>query len=273
MKRTAVVLALVGSVATASAQSAQVTFDAASIKTSGASDRSVVVPGVFLPDGRWSAQRATLSMLLRSAYDLPASRVIGLPSWTHSQRFDISTTAAPDIPAEQLRTMAQRLLADRFDLHAHWEQQEMDVYALVRADVSGALGPGLRRSNVACPRGIVVTGESGGPPPSSACSETIRLLDDAAMQFHLRDRSLSEFLVLSGARSEIGDPVADRTGLDGKFDIDIEFAYRSLPQLSALAIGVPLAAAVVPQLGLRFERRTELVSVLVVDSVEMPTSN
>jgi uncharacterized protein (TIGR03435 family) len=272
IRQAVVVLAFVGSVAMLSAQKSQTTFDAASIKRSAANGSSRVVPGVFLPDGRWSAQSATLSMLLRSAYTVPADRIVGTPSWAHSERFDIATTAAPNTSAEQLRAMAQQLLADRFGLRAHWEQRTTDVIALVRVDPSGPLGPGLRPSGAACQRSDPATGAPVSPPRDSPCAETIRRLDGGAMQFRLRDRSLlTDLLIISGARSEIGGTIVDRTGLEGNFDIDIEFVYRSQPDPGSLGLGVPLAVAMADQLGLRFDQRRELVPVLVIDSVDRPT--
>ena len=269
MTRAILMLAFAAGVAV-SAQSALATDDAASVKRSGASRGSTLVPGVFLPDGRWSAQFATLSMLLRSAYELPADRIVGMPSWTQSERFDIVTTAAPNTPAAELRPMAQRLLADRFALRTHWEQRLTDVYALVRVNPSGALGPGLRPAAALCRRSDPVTGAPPDPPRDGPCMETIARPDEA-MQFKLRDRPLNDLLIIAGARSEIGLTIADRTGLEGRFDIDLEFVSRSRPDPGALGFGVPLAVAVVHQLGLRFDKGIESVPVLVIDSVDRPT--
>src|SRR5688572_29327906 len=121
---------------------AQDTFDVASVKKSDPSDFSDLIPGLFQPPGQWSARRATLLMLLRSAYDLPTDRITGLPPWAQLERFDIGAKADPATPPQQLRVMAQRLLADRFGLRAHWEPRQRQVHTLVVAKASGELGPG-----------------------------------------------------------------------------------------------------------------------------------
>jgi uncharacterized protein (TIGR03435 family) len=64
------------------------------------------------------------------------------------------------------------------------------------------------------------------------------------------------------------EPIVDRTGLVGKFDIDLEWAPRGR---SEAGLGVPFDVAVERQLGLRFERRTEPVDVLVIEHVTMPS--
>src|SRR5687767_15977268 len=98
---------------------AQEAFEVASVKRSGNVDS--VVPGVFLPNGQWSARRATLAMLVRSAYDL--DRFVGMPAWAYSDRFDVVTTGVRDTPLAQLQAMARKLLADRFELRARLERR------------------------------------------------------------------------------------------------------------------------------------------------------
>jgi uncharacterized protein (TIGR03435 family) len=244
-------------------------YEAAAVKTSPPRDLVEVVPGVFQPNGQWTARSATLSVLLRSAYDLPSKRISGdLPSWVFTDRFDITTTSAPDQSPQDLQQMAQALLADRFGVRTHWEQQDTEVFALVRIpDVP--LGPGLRPSPAGC--GDRSHG-SASLPAGDPCKEAITKPDDDVFRLELRDRPLQNFLTISGARQEIGDPVVDRTGLTGNFDIDIEYAVLSFGRRPPTG-SVPLGIAVVEQLGLRFEQRTEAADVLVVDQVTRPSTD
>jgi uncharacterized protein (TIGR03435 family) len=249
------------------------TFEAAAIKRSPSRDATEVVPAVFLPGGRWSARSATLSMILRSAYALPPDRIIGLPSWARSERFDIVAKADSNIPLERMRVMAQHLLAERFGLLAHFEPRITEVYALVRAKTSGALGPGLRLSTTSC-QPTEGSRAVSGRIDSTPCREQITAADGGAMRYQLRDRPLVDLLTLSGARSQIGEPIVDRTGLAGRFDIDLVFVDEHIlrtTEPSTAAAGVPLAIAVVDQLGLRFERRREPFDVLVIERVTMPS--
>lgn len=245
---------------------AQERYEVVAVKPSAIRDISEVVPGLFQPNGQWSAHGATLAILVRRAYGIPASRIAGsLPPWAYSERFDIITTPLPGRPIEQLQAAAQQLLADRFGLRARWEQRTMQVYALVRASQSG-LGPGLRASQRSCDR----TNASAARPAGDWCAESLRRTESGTLQHHLRDRLLGDLLTISGARTEIGDPIVDRTGLIGRFDVDFEFTPSSTLGQSAPDASVPYSTAIADQLGLRFEKRQELVQVLVIEQVTRP---
>jgi uncharacterized protein (TIGR03435 family) len=99
----------------------------------------------------------------------------------------------------------------------------------------------------------------------------MKLLDGGARLIQLRDRPLNDLLIVSGARSEIGGVIIDQTALAGRFDIDLEFAPKASREQSPNALGVPFDVAFEGQLGLRFERRQELLDVLVIDHVTMPS--
>jgi uncharacterized protein (TIGR03435 family) len=250
---------------------AQESYDTATLKRSAIEDFASVVPGVFLGNGRWSARGATLSMLLRGAYGLPADRILRLPSWARTERFDVLTTPAPQKTRSQLQAMAQRLLSDRFRLRAHIEQRINEVYALVRVS-AGSLGPGLRPSKGACRRPDPFDAASPETTELPPCDETIARRDDGTWRLELRDRPVADLLPISGARIDIGEPIVDLTELTGRYDIDLEFTPRAVDR-SIPEFGVPLTEAVERQLGLRFEQRKELVDVLIIDSVSLPSAD
>ena len=76
---------------------------------------------------------------------------------------------------------------------------------------------------------------------------------------------------------EVGRPIIDRSGLTGRFDLDLTF----LPDTGPMTInGVPLNAdapslmtAVREQLGLRLESDRAPVEVILIDGVSLPTDN
>jgi uncharacterized protein (TIGR03435 family) len=269
MRLPRILAALVGVLCLNGGVRAQERFEVASIKRSAAGPN--VVPAVFLPNGQWSAQRATLAMLLRSAYDL--DRFVGMPAWAPSERFDIVTTASPNTPRARLQAMARTLLAERFELRAHVEQRYADVFVLARAKTTAALGPGLRPSASSCPRALLPASGVADAPRDERCTESIRYVESGALRMQLRDRPLSDLLIISGARFEVGDPIVDRTGLTDRFDIDLEFASRESRERTpdGLGLGLPYSAAVESQLGLRFDRRQEPIDVLVIELVELPS--
>jgi uncharacterized protein (TIGR03435 family) len=246
---------------------AQERYEVVAVKPSAIRDISEVVPGLFQPNGQWSAHGATLAILLQRAYGVPSSRIVGsLPPWAYSDRFDIVTTPLPGRPLDQLHAAAQQLLADRFGLRTHWELRTTDVYALVRASQS-ALGSGLRTSQRSCDR----TNGSADRPAADPCAESFLQTDTGTRRYHLRDRPLGDLLTLSSARTEIGDPIVDRTGLIGRFDVDFEFTPSSTLARSGPDASVPYSTAIADQLGLRFEKRQEPVQILVIEQVTPPS--
>ena len=249
---------------------AQERFDTASVKRSGITDPATVTPPMFLPNGQWSAKGATVSLLLRGAYGLPANRIVGtLPSWTFTERFDVVTTPSPNTPVSTLQAMAQRLLVERFELRTRWDQRVVEGHALVRVDPSGRLGAGIRPSSRVCDR----KNGSADLSPSDACKESFIPREPGARALHLRDRPLDAFITISGARTHVDGPVVDKTGLTGRFDIDLEFAGFDASPTSRPEFGVPFNMALEHDLGLRLEMRRDLVDVLVIDHIERPSEN
>jgi uncharacterized protein (TIGR03435 family) len=273
---------------TASAQDVDpsATFDVASVRPNEQGTRS------FLLDyrsGRFTARDHTLKALIRAAYNLTESQVLGAPGWLDVDRFDVLATApgTPDSPRgiipPTVRAMLRNLLEERFRLKARLEPREVPLFALVLAREDGALGPGLRRRTAPCTRRAVgELGELFGPP------KTVRT--------QCGGRAEPGLLLLTGgtigdvvwalSRPElvpgVGRIVVDRTGLAGTFDIDLrwmpERPFIDATQSAAATPMVdssepPLFTAIREQLGLKLERTRGPVDVLVIDRVERPRPN
>ena len=65
-----------------------------------------------------------------------------LPKWVITDRYSIDARAAGNPTKDQMRLMVQSLLADRFQLAAHFATQEVPVFALTVVK-DGKLGPKL----------------------------------------------------------------------------------------------------------------------------------
>src|SRR5262249_29292885 len=85
---------------------------------------------------------STLRMLLQRAYQrlsvtpVAPIQIIGAPSWIDSDRYDIQATAncsAAAFSSEQIQLMFRSMLEDRFQLKAHKETREGQVYTFVVA--------------------------------------------------------------------------------------------------------------------------------------------
>jgi bla regulator protein blaR1 len=230
-------------------------FEVASIKPSAASDdpRTLIT---VLPGGGLRTARATLRVLIAMAYDPPPFQVVG-PGWITTDRFDVEAKAetssgiatgnpAPLTPAQYnnardlLRPRLRAMLEDRFELSAHRETREQQIYALT-IDKKGSR---LQR----------VTDRFNG-------------LHVGRNQYTGDGATLD---MLAGAlASQLGRPVVDRTGLGGTFDFKLEWA----PEGAADTAGPSIFTAIQEQLGLKLESTRGAVEILVIDHASRPSAN
>jgi uncharacterized protein (TIGR03435 family) len=75
-------------------------------------------------------------------------------------------------------------------------------------------------------------------------------------------------LLASALQSGVGEAVVDATGLDGLYDIALDFVDES-----ARDAGPTLFEALQQQLGLKLEAGKGPVEVVVIDHVEKPSEN
>jgi len=259
-------------------------FEVASVRQNTADDGKVMIG--IQPGGRFGAVNVPLWDLIRQAYAVQRTQIVGAPDWTETTRFDIVAKAEGDIPRAgpgapigPLNFMLQDLLEDRFKLRAHRETREMPIYALVPARSDRQLGAGLRVSTVDCAamrgRGGPAGSPPGPPPPGQ------RPLCGMRMGPHEVAASGVLLVQLTQVLSQLTQRIViDRTGLTGNFDIDLSFTPERMPQ-GPMPPGVTLPpidpngpslfTAVQEQLGLKLESDRAPVEVLVIDHVERPT--
>jgi uncharacterized protein (TIGR03435 family) len=260
-------------------------FDAVSIRLNAAAGPGGRSGGAMQPQ-RFVVQNATLKTIVRRAYgvtgqapgntlDLLDQQVAGGPDWLTSDKFDITaTTTAPIDPAE-MRLMVQRMLAERFQMKAHWEKREMPVYLLMMAREDGRLGPSLTlKSEADCAKG-----RRDGPPPMPQPGVPAPPPNCGAIQFGpgqlIAGGIPMEWLVSTFTNvpviTGVDRPVLNRTGLKGNYAFALKFAP---PQSTNPDPDRPqFMTALQEQLGLQLEAARAPVDVLVIDSVERPTPN
>ena len=103
-----------------------------------------------------------------------------------------------------------------------------------------------------------------------------RTIKAGVTQLRLYGLPISGLLLQTNAGFVIGRPVLDRTGLRGSYDINLDYVPEGDPQSpppnpNLPNVGSSLETAVREQLGLKFERRKELMEVLVIEHVEPPS--
>jgi uncharacterized protein (TIGR03435 family) len=279
------VIAIVAAVACGAArglatpsQSADAAFELASVKENripshergGATTR-------MLPGGRYEARAITVAMLIGRAYELRPYQIVGGPDWINETRFDI-LAKAPDrseartATSPATRTMLRRLLAERFHLSVRRDSKKMSSYSLGWAKAPGQLGPGIRRISAACDAWSSDPDRraAAGPIDAPACPTEIGL---GPGLIWIKGNSLSTFI--GSLASELGRPVVDDTGLQGRYDVDLSFAPD--PELSRLGkfptadiTGQNIFTAVREQLGLKLTPIDAPIDVVVIERVERP---
>jgi uncharacterized protein (TIGR03435 family) len=251
-------------------------FEVADIKPSDPNSiqmNSTFEAAVFgLAGGRVNIHSLTLKQLIAGAWNVNPDRVTGGPSFVETAHFAVIAKAPSDgrLDVDSMRLLMQGLLADRFRLAVHNEDQPVSAYVLTavkpkltKADPSNrsecqnvpATSPGLRTRLITCQ------------------NTTMAKLPEVLLRFapgYFR-----------------GIPVVDATGIDGAFDFTLNFSPANAVQgtgADRLPGDVPVASdpngalsifdAFEQQLGLKLAMQRRPMPVLVIDHVEQkPTDN
>jgi uncharacterized protein (TIGR03435 family) len=231
-------------------------FEVASVKASDSLDNSYITGS---PGGRYVAVGVPIRMVIRDAFRLRPFQIVGGPDWTNTDRWDIEAKpkeedaqalpAGPPDPTRPSRgnLMVQSLLEDRFQLKTHRETRELPVYELTVAKG----GPKIKAS----------AGVPEGRPRMRAGRGNLE-----AYQMPL---STFAFVI----SPDVDRLVLDKTGMPGLFDFKLTYSPTT-PAEGAPPSDVPsIFTAIQEQLGLKLESAKGPVEVLVIDSMQKPTSN
>lgn len=218
--------------------------------------------GFEVPAGQRFAGASTLDELLWVAYGRKYADITGGPEWRAKEAFRIDARADRPRTSDELRRMVQSLLEDRFQIKTHVQKTQMQVYRLVLARKDGKLGAGIKPAK-----------------DTNYCATASSDRDRCGGRM-----SPSGLRIRNGTIQQMGDiisetlerPVVDRTGLKGRFDIDVEAQLdleRFGPNDRPAGSGPAIFTALSEQLGLKLESAKELVDTLVVDSAARPEPN
>ena len=253
MTRTLLLMLTVLGAVTQAAQ--RFTFEVTSVKPSAPDEVSRGF-NFNVQNGRLRMRNQTLKTMITFAYGepfplpLPDERLSGGPDWLDTARFTVEGKAAEGTltsdGSRRIGLMLRALLEDRFKLIVETETRKAQTFALVLARGDRRLGPKLRE-NPDCGTGR--QGVGGGGPGRS------QLLCAAMSELAF---ALSEFS---------GRPVADRTGLTGRYDGTIEWAP------SEEELGASIFTALKEQFGLKLQPEQGHVDYLIVRRAEKPAEN
>ena len=264
-------------------QAALLRFEVASVKPSPPLNPAGFTMnfGRSAPGGKWRAENATLLRILQRAYpeyNRPGM-IVGGPAWVTDRFFDIDARATGNPTPSEYAAMVRNLLAERFSLKTHIEPRPIEVYRLVVARADGRLGPRLRAASPEClaeMKGQSVRLSGGnGSEFQRPCKGTNGPMQATGLVRFDGARTLES--LARTLQAMMDRLVVDRTGLQGFHEMDLEFdlgATRSATGNAGGSVaGVTVFTAIQEQLGLKLERSRELVDVLVIDSVQMPSEN
>jgi uncharacterized protein (TIGR03435 family) len=238
------------------------------------------------PTGLVNVSGMPLKLLIRLAWDLNHDDLVDVPKWTESARFDIvarafaSTTQTdmPPIEIDTLRQMLRTLLIERFQIKTHLEDRQLNAYTLTASEK-----PRLSKSDPSTRTRCLEGPAPGTPDPRTRFPARNRLITCQNMttaQFAER--------LIAWANGYVQIPVLDKTGLEGGYDMTINFSAIGIFQGGAgrggdagpaaaggggaLAASDPNGAISLPeaidkQLGLKLEMQKRPVPVLVIDSI------
>ena len=268
------------------------TFEVATIKPSAPPQDPAHSPrGVgYRPGGRIIATNAPLRLLIRFAYavhdsqghslPLKDSQVLGGPAWIDSEAYDIEAKPESNTDPSQAWLMMQTLLADRFRLTLGRETRNLPVYYLTTKKSGLKLPPPKDTECISFPPGTTPQ----YVPGKSDCGYAPLFLSSSALRMEGRKLHMAD-LVRELSRA-LGEPVLDKTGFTGEFDIDLNYTdddvMKSLGSAAtddANGNGSPagpnlsMVFAAIDQLGLKLQPAKGPVEVLVVDHAERPTPN
>jgi uncharacterized protein (TIGR03435 family) len=241
------------------AADANPSFEVATIKPSKPDQ-----PGkAFLVRGnRFTTVNTTMLDLITFAYDVQQKQVVAGPDWMATDKFDIA--AQPDVPGapnrQQLKTMVQKLLTDRFQLKFHRDKKELSAYLLTVVDEAGV----KMKKNEGNPNGLP--------------GLFFRQLGVLTVQ----NATMMDFSQLMQS-AVLDRPVVDQTGLQGKWDFVLKWTpdesqfggmgVKVPPPSDAADAPPPLFTAIQEQIGLKLHAGKAQVEVLALDRIEKPSEN
>jgi uncharacterized protein (TIGR03435 family) len=231
-------------------------FEVASIRLTKPDQRGGGIKAT--PNGAgYTAQGVPVKLMIALMYRIPMRQIKGDPDWLGNDRYDVEAKADKQYNLDDLHTMYQNMLADRFKLKFHIETKEGNAYVLT-VDKAG-----LKMKENFSPQDFNIPITFGGvgvmkgvrvPLPYFCWNLGQQLQDDER-------------------------PVADLTGLKGYYDFTLTFLPRNLPEefranLPQETLDRPsIFDALRDQLGLKLVAQKGPVQTFVIDHVERPSEN
>lgn len=263
-------------------------FEVASIKPHQASE--MMRMGMrMLPDGV-SVSGLPLNNLLHLTFGLSDDRILNVPEWAKSDRFDIEAKVDPaeapkmkDLTLNERWSMMLPVLEDRYALKFHRETRDLQVYTLVVAKGGSKLQPV----------------QTDAPDSKGGMGRAMIRMSGEGMSMEAHGASMKS--LAHAVAQQLGSTVIDKTGLNGRYDYNLKWAGSpgASPTISkvmmepgagpsmmhagdggtppgsetSVSSDPPLFTALQEQLGLKLVTQKEPVEVIVIDHIQQPSPN
>jgi uncharacterized protein (TIGR03435 family) len=278
-------------------------FDVASVRENKSGDSAPSSSNIpsYGPDdaysntgGTYSVKNYPLALVIIFAYKSSNAQGKPLqdswPPWVLSDRVDIEARSElHDATKDQMRLMVQSLLTERFHMATHIETREGPEYAAVLAKPD-QLGPQIRPHSDEAPCTDTAPSAPPVPPPTKGlppnqiaggfplrCHGFIPMQPSAPFlkREGSRDISMAQIVSTFPSLGNLGRPVIDETGLQGKFDWFVEYLPEYPPgvNLPPEASGPSFLDAVKNQLGIKLIPQKGPFDYILVDHIEHPSPN
>jgi len=229
-------------------------FDVASIRLSSSTQHGY--QDIKARADGYTASYLPVKMMIAFMYRIPARQIVD-PRWLEEDRYDVEAKTDKRYTVDDLNTMYQNLLVDRFHLKFHIETKEANAYVLTIDKAGSKMKVSDQPPGYDLPINFTSIGVMNGTrvPMPYFCWMLGQLLQ--------------------------GDerPVVNMTGLTGLYDFNLSYLPQGLPQeehdkLSTEALDRPsLFDALKDQLGLKLTARKGPVQYFVIDHIDHPTEN
>jgi len=273
-------------------QNTRPTFEVASIRPSSNAPRQAVAAVGSTSERQFRIAGLTIRDYISMGYSVKLNQISG-PDWITTDRFDIAATLPEGSRPDQVPSMMQTLLEDRFELKTHREKKEFPVYALRVS--SGGLkmtevpgDPGVEQSDAKIAQTFTRQGSGRGISLDLGQGSSVNFANNRFEAKKLTMASLAGMLERFLER-----PVVDLTGVNGSYDVAFDLSpedYRMMLIRAATAAGLvmspdalraldgsPTPASLfdgLARFGLKLEAHRAPLDVLVVDSIrKTPTEN
>ncbi len=257
-------------------------FDVASVKPAAEG-----APGARMmrfqtqPGGRLLVEGMPLHVLINRAFNVYNNdSVAGIPKFADTDRYDIvakaQTSGGAQLDMEAVSPLVRALLVERFKMKYHSEDRPVNAYALAGSK------PKMKKADPDSRSWCKNLPSPAGAPPGTRV-------------FSCQNVTMDEFAErMQNMTQELSWPVANATGIEGRWDFTLTFSMgmpmmgpaagrggaegagdgAPMPTASNPTGGYTLFEAIEKQLGLKLEKQKRNMPVIVIDSIEQkPTDN